>query len=153
MRKMYPCPDSRAQFDYPVDGLMHLRGFVEDNELRHPTMLDENREECLIVVKNGTSTGLTFGRATGIESFTRTYKDYCIDSTSREIAIYSYSHKDGAFSAPGDSGSVIGDANNRIVGMITGGTGKAKYTDVTYATPYYFLAERIKSAFPNSHLY
>jgi hypothetical protein len=153
MEKMYPRLESRAQFDYPDDGLMHLRGFVRDDELRHPTMLDENGQESLIVIKNGASTGLTFGRATGIESFTRTYEDYHIDSTSMEIAIYSYSHGDGAFSAPGDSGSVVGDANNRIVGMLTGGAGLTGSTDVTYMTPYYFLAERIKSIFPGSYLF
>jgi len=70
-----------------------------------------------------------------------------------EIAIYPYSHKGGAFSAPGDSGSVIGDANNRIVGMLTGGASQADSTDVTYASPYYFLDERIKEAFPDSHLF
>lgn len=70
-----------------------------------------------------------------------------------EIAIYLYSHEDGAFSAPRDSGSVVGDAKNRIVGMIIGGAGKTNSTDVTYASPYYFLNEQIKKAFPNPHLY
>jgi len=153
MEKMYPCLDSPAQFDYPEDGLMHLRDFVRDDELHRPTMLDENGLECLIVIKNGTSTGLTFGRVAGIKSFTRTYQDFKIDSTSMEIAIYPYSHKDGAFAAPGDSGSVVADANNRVVGMLIGGAGATGSTDVTYATPYYFLADRIKSAFPESHLY
>jgi hypothetical protein len=150
MEKMYPDPETRAQFKYPRGGLMQLRDFVKDGELRRPIMFDANREECLIVVKNGTSTGVTFGRATGIESFVRDYKEY---STSMEIAIYPYSHKDGAFSALGDSGSVIGDANNRIVGMLTGGAGQTDSTDIAYASPYYFLDERIKKAFPNSHLY
>lgn len=74
-------------------------------------MLDERGEECLIVVKNGNTTSLTFGCATGIESFVREYVDYEIRSTSMELAIYPYSHKDGAFSAAGDSGSVIADAD------------------------------------------
>jgi len=153
MEKMYPCLDSPAQFDYPEDGLMHLRDFVRDDELRHPTTFDENGLECLIVIKNGAGTGLTFGRAAGIASFTRTYQGYNIVSTSMEIAIYPYSHKDGAFAAPGDSGAVVADANNRIVGMITGGTGGNDSTDVAYATPYYFLDDRVKSSFPDSYLY
>lgn len=72
-----------------------------------------------------------------------------------EIAIYPYSHwhKDDAFSAPRDSGSVIGDANHRIVGMLIGGAGQTDSIDVTYASPYYFLDERIKKASSNSHLY
>jgi hypothetical protein len=69
------------------------------------------------------------------------------------IAIYSYSYQDGAFSAPGDSGSVIADANGRIVGILIGGAGQADSIDVTYASPYYWVEERIKKAFPDSHLY
>ena len=134
---------------------MQLRDFVKDGELRRPTMFDANGEECFFVVKNGTSTGVTFGRATSIESFVRDYKEYRIHSTSMEIAIYPYSHwhNDGAFSAPRDSGSVIGNANHRIFGMLIGGVGQTDSIDVTYASPYYFLDERIKTAFPNSHLY
>ena len=40
------------------------------------------------------------------------------------IAIYPYSQQDGAFSAPGDSGSVVADGNGRIIGILTGGAGK-----------------------------
>lgn len=152
MEKMYPRPETRAEFKYPNGDLMQLRDFVRDGELRNPTMLDADGEECFIVVKNGAATGLTFGRVTGIESFVRIYKDNAIQSTSMEIAIYSYGHKDGAFSSPGDSGSVVGDANSRIVGMITGGAGLAGLTDVTYASPYYFIDECVKKVFPSSYL-
>src|SRR5438552_18874869 len=100
MKKMYPHAETRTNFKYPRGGLMQLRDFVKDGELRRPTMLDANGEECLIVVKNGATTGVTLGRATGIESFVRNYNEYGIHSTSMEIDIYPYSHKDGAFSAP-----------------------------------------------------
>ena len=150
MEKMYPDPETRAKFKYPCGGLMQLRDFVKDGELRHPTMLDANGEECLIVVKNGTSTGVTLGRANSTESFVRDYK-YGIRSTSMEIAIYPYSHEDSAFSAPGDSGSVIGDANSRIVGMLTGGAGRTGF-GISYASSYHFIDECIKRAFPDSHL-
>jgi len=146
-------PATRAKFKYPRDRLMQLRDFIKEDELRHPTMLDENGEACLIVVKNGAATGATLGRATGIESFVREYKGDAIHSTSMEIAVYAYSHEDGAFSAPGDSGSVVGDANCRIVGMLIGGAGKTDSTDVTYVSPYYFLDERTKKVFPSSYLY
>jgi len=149
------CPDAEtcANFKYPLDGLMQLQDFVKDGELCRLTMLDENGEDCLIVIKNGTATGVTFGRASGIESFVREYKDYAIHSTSVEIAIYPYNYKDGAFSAPGDSGSVVSDVNGHIIGMLIGGAGKTDSTDVTYVSAYHFLDERIKKAFPNSHLF
>lgn len=132
---------------------MQLRDFVKYDELRHPTMLDADREKCLIVVKNGGATGVRLGRATGLESFVREYKDNAIHLTSMQIAVYAYSQKDRAFSAPGDSGSVVVDANSRIVGMIIGGAGNEKSTDVTYLSPYYFLDECIKKAFPDYHLF
>ncbi|KAH9948859.1 hypothetical protein B0H21DRAFT_882225 [Amylocystis lapponica] len=152
--KMYPDAETRANFRYPPGGLMPLRAIVTYDELRHPTMLDANGETCLIVVKNGATTGLTLGRATGIESFVREYKGAAIHSTSREIAVYPYSNKDGAFSAPGDSGSVVADANHGIVGMLIGGAGgQTGSTDVTYVSAYASLNERIKQAFPHSCLF
>lgn len=151
---MRPHAESRTSFKYPRGGLLQLRDVVKEDELRHPTMLDANGEECLIVVKNGNTTGVTVGRATGIESFVREYDDDgSIHSTSMEVAIYPYSHKDGAFSAPGDSGSVIADANSRIVGILTGGAGNTDSTDITYASPYYWVENRIKKSFPDSYLY
>lgn len=66
------------------------------------------------------------------------------------MTIYPYSYKDGAFSVPGDSGSIIADANNRIVGMITGGAGKDDDTDVTHASLYYLLGGCIRKAFTST---
>jgi hypothetical protein len=153
MSKMHPHVESHEPLKYPRGGLLQLRDVVKEDELRHPTMLDANGEERLIVVKNGNTTGVTIGFATGIESFVREYDNYAIGSTFMAIAIYPGSHQDGAFSAPGDSGAVIADANGRIVGILTGGAGQGEYTDVSYASPYYWVEERIKMAFPDSHLY
>jgi len=152
---MYPHPKATTSFKYPEDGLLQLRGVVQEGELRHPhTMLDADGEECLLVIKNGNATGLTIGRLTGIESFTREIDAYDIRSTSMEVAIHPYSRKvGGAFSAPGDSGSVVVDGKGRIVGIITAGCGPTDSTDVTYVTPFYWVLERIKAVFPNAHLY
>ena len=86
MKKMYPHAETRTNFKYPRGGLMRLRDFVKDGELCHPTMLDANGEQCLIVIRNSATTGVTLSRATGIESFVREYKDYAISWTSMEIA-------------------------------------------------------------------
>lgn len=151
--KMHPHPKGRSSFKYPVGGLLQVTDVIEEHEIRQPTLLDANGEECLIVIKNGRSTGVTIGRGTGIESFVREYDEYGIKSTSMALAIHSYSHKDGAFSAPGDSGSIVVDGQGRIVGMLIGGSGTNDSTDVTYLTPYFWLEEQIKKAFPNSYLY
>jgi hypothetical protein len=66
---MHPHVESRNSFKYPRGGLLQLQDVAKEDELRYPTMLDANGEECLIVVKNGNTTGVTIGRATGIESF------------------------------------------------------------------------------------
>ena len=150
---MHPHPEGRSSFKYPVGGLLQVEGIIREEEIRKPTLLDANGEECLIVIKNGKSTGITIGRGTGIESFVREYHDYGIKSTSTEIAIYPYKHKDGAFSSPGDSGSIVVNGLGRIVGLLTGGSGTTDSTDVTYVTPYFWVQEQIKKAFPNSYLY
>ena len=97
------------------------------------------------------ATGVTLGR--GIESFIQEYDDDGIRFTSMEIATYSYSRNDGAFSAPKDSGSIVADDKERIVGILTGDAGLTGSTDVTYVSPYYWVEERIKAVFPNAHLH
>ena len=150
---MHPHPESRATFECPFDRLMQLKDIVTERELRNPTMCDANYEPCLPVFKNGSTTGVTLGRATGIESPVREHLDNGSRTTSMEITIYPYSQKDGAFSAPGDSGAVVADGNSRIVGILIGGSGKADSFDVTYATPYYWVHERVKAVFPNVCLF
>lgn len=150
---MHPHPEGRSSFIYPTGGLLQVKGVIKEDEIHQPTQLDANGEECLIVIKNGLSTGVTIGRGTGMESFVREYNQYGIKLTSMALAIYSYSCKDGPFSAPGDSGSIVVDRLGRIVGLLTGGTGGTDSTDVTYLTPYFWVEECIKQAFPSSYLY
>ncbi|EKM48354.1 uncharacterized protein PHACADRAFT_202926 [Phanerochaete carnosa HHB-10118-sp] len=73
---------------------------------------DENGEECIIVIKNGNTISVTF-------------------------AIYLHSQKDGAFSAPGNSGSIITNTKSCIVGMIASSASQMGSIDITYALPYY----------------
>lgn len=123
---------------------------ISEERMRDPDVLDHNNEACLLVIKNGSATGVTIGRATGISSFVRD------DETGQESmawAIYNYDNNSCAFSAPGDSGSIIVDGLGRIGGLLTGGTGKTETSDVTYATPMWWLWPRIKQHFPNAHLY
>lgn len=89
----------------------------------------------------------------GINSFVREYFPDGTQRTSKEWAILPYDHKSGAFSAPGDSGAIIVDGNGRIAGLLTGGAGLTEATDVTYASPFYWLLQRIQNHFPNAHLY
>ena len=140
----HPSPKSGSSppIKFPVGGLLRIKGVVDEDELRNPKQLDANGEKCLIVVKNGMTTGVTIGRATGIESFVRDGED----KTSMAVAVYPYSHRDGPFSARGDSGSMIVDGRGRIVGLLIGGVGATGDFDVTYLTPYFWIEEHIKNA-------
>jgi hypothetical protein len=69
-----------------------------------------------------------------------------------EWAILSFDNKSGAFSAPGDSGSVVADGSGCIGGIITSGTGRTHAKDITYATSINTVIQGIKSKFPSAHL-
>lgn len=153
---MRPRAESRPSFEYPRNGLLQLRGVLQEDELRHPTMLDKDGESCLLVLKNGNTSGLTMGRASGITSFVRWDDPDCglTPATSEELAIHPYSKYDGPFSEPGDSGSVVADSQGRIAGILTGGsTSITDSADISYATPYHWLEQRIKDTCPGFHLY
>jgi hypothetical protein len=147
---MYPRDDGKTTFKYPDDRLLPLCDMITEECMREPDMLDHDNEACLLVIKNGNATGVTIGRATGIFSFVR---DDDTAQESMEWAIYNYDNNSGVFSALGDSGSIVVDGLGRIGGLLTGGTGKAETSDVTYATPMWWLWPRIKQHFPNAHLY
>ena len=151
---MYPRIDTPPNFKYPKGRLLPLQDVISEDLLHNPDMLDRDGESCLSVVKNGNTTGVTIGRATGIFSYVRKYFDNNTHQTSMEWAILPYDNKSGVFSAPGDSGSIIVDGHGRIGGLLTGGAGKTESSDITYATPFFWLLPRIKqNGFPNAHLY
>ena len=151
---MYPRTDAAWKFEYPDDRLLPLRDVISEDLMRNPDMLDRDGEPCLLVIKNGNTTGVTIGRATGIFSYVRKYFDNKTHQTSMEWAILPYDNKSGVFSAPGDSGSIIVDGRGRIGGLLTGGAGKTESSDITYATPFFWLLPRIKqNGFHNAHLY
>lgn len=144
---------SESSVEYPGDGLLPVKGFLMEHEMQHPAELDTYDEPFLPVLKNGNATGLTCGRASGLVSFVRTHAADGAAETSIALAVYPYSYKHGAFAAPGDSGSIVVDGRGRVVGLLSSGAGKAHEIDVAYLTPYYWLEQRIKEAFPDSSLY
>ena len=151
---MFPQPADQANYQYPQDGLLQAYGVVPDDEIRNPQHLDVHGEKCLLVVKNGLTTGTTVGRVNGLESFTRTYDEYSIKQTSIEIAVLAYDTTRGKFSDPGDSGSIVLSRDGRIVGILTGGVGRsAEETDITYLTPYWWVEKEIKARYPGCFLY
>jgi len=150
--KCFPRGDENWEFEFPEDRLLPLRGTLDDQLMRHPDMWDSDGEPCLLVVKNGNATGTTIGRANGVFSITRDYfsGDMATHQTSMEWGIINYDSKSEVFSEPGDSGSIIADIRGRIGGMLTGGAGKTKSSDLTYATPFLWILQRMRQGgFPN----
>ena len=64
-----------------------------------------------------------------------------------------YSNKYGALFFPGDSGSIFVDSKGRIVVLLVGGASTTEETDVTYVTPYWWIEEQMKIAYPKIALY
>ncbi len=150
---MHPNPADRKDYRYPKNSLLQAFGVVPDKEIRNPQNLEADGSKCLFVVKNGTTTGTTVGRANGLESFTRHFPECDIEHTSIEIAVLPYGGKRGRFSDAGDSGSVVLARDGRIVGILTGGRGPADEADIAYITPYWWTEEQIKRKYPDCYLY
>ena len=81
-----------------------LRGTVKSQDLSNPIGNDEFGNARIIVGKDGSTTGLTWGNLVGVEA-------YLCDEfghESQELAIYNGSKTDRTnFSASGDSGAPI----------------------------------------------
>jgi len=152
---MFSQPNDRRGFSTPKHMLLTLKGYVTEAEMRNPQNLDFHNVQTLLAVKNGRTTGTTFGRVTGLESITRVYTDHNISEKALEYIVCGYDTKTGRndkFSESGDSGSMVVGRDGRLIGMLTGGGGPADATDKTYITPYYMLKDAISQKFPGSHL-
>ncbi|KAH0580555.1 hypothetical protein H2248_002048 [Termitomyces sp. 'cryptogamus'] len=70
---MFPSNDKSTGRIYPPDGLLQARGIIQLDDIHNPKHVDANGEQCLLVVKNGLTTGTTLGRVSGMELYTRVY--------------------------------------------------------------------------------
>lgn len=153
---MSPQPQDRQKYQEPEDDLIQIKGVVPESEFHAPQDLDVHNVKTLLAVKNGRTTGTTFGRVNGLKSITRHYTDYGIHELSEEYVVLGYdtsSLKNNKFSDPGDSGAIVVGRDGRIIGLLTGGGGPIDETDMTYITPYFWLEQRIKERIPGCFLY
>ena len=97
-------------------------------------------------MKYGNTTDLTVGRYTGPEAFVR--DDLGQEST--ELAIYNYDRESGPFSAKGDSGSLVFDGLGHMVGILHSGMPKGTMGHVTFATPAWWVVEKLKERYPHA---
>ncbi|KAI0369419.1 hypothetical protein BV20DRAFT_1020825 [Pilatotrama ljubarskyi] len=152
---MFPQVNDRRGFHTPEDMLLPLKDVVPEAEFRNPQNFDIHNVRTLLAVKNGRSTGTTFGRVNGLESITRHYPEHGIAQKTLEFIVCGYdtvTAKNDKFSDDGDSGSVVAGRDGRIIAQITGGGGPTDETDKTYVTPFYALQGAIKKEYPNCYL-
>lgn len=149
---MYPNAKNSHNFDFPGDRLLRLWGTIGLEEMRKPTMYDQNGERCILVLKNARTTGLTVGRANNIASYTRKYFG---NNTfiAKEWSILPFDKDSGTFSDKGDSGAVVVDGAGRIGSILTGGGGATESSDVAYVTPISIVLKIIQSYKPLAKVY
>lgn len=92
------------------------------------------------VRKRGRTTGLTYGTVTSVDaSVTINYGDGLGNHTLKnQIRIEPDTSKSAQFSDHGDSGSVVVDAANKVIGLMFGGSPAA-----TYANPIQFVLDEL----------
>lgn len=100
------------------------------------------------MAKHGQTTNLTFGRYSRLEAY------HCdeFEKDSWEVAIFNYDKNSGNFSDYGDSGSIIFNAEGKIVALLHSGTPSKELLDshVTYGTPGHFIFDQIKEHYPDA---
>ncbi|KAF9065111.1 hypothetical protein BDP27DRAFT_81613 [Rhodocollybia butyracea] len=150
-QKVHLHSSSSPSFKIPGNRLVKLEDQVPEDALFNPPMRDADSKPCFIVFKNGGKTGMTFGKANNVSSFTRT----CLAGQyreSKEWPVIATNQESGAFSAKGDSGSCVADIFGRVAGILTSGSGATESADVTYVTPISFIMQVLTKRFPQAHL-
>ncbi|EAU93576.1 hypothetical protein CC1G_02806 [Coprinopsis cinerea okayama7 len=152
---MFPQPHDHRDFHVPDDSLLQLKDYVSEAEFHNPQNYDIHDAKTLLAVKNGPTTGTTFGRVNGLESATRHYLEDGVAVTALEFIVCAYdtkTAKNDRFSDGGDSGAIVAGRDGRIIGQVVGGAGFTEGTDKTYITPYYALKKAIERKYPNADL-
>ncbi len=147
----YPQSGGKIAFKYPEGRKLKIQGVVTPELLANPDLYDSEGWPCLLVGKDGTKTGLTFGRYAGLVSFFSNE----LGVESIELGIYNLDKNAGVFSDKGDSGALVWDGLGRFVGQLHSGQSKGGLTSshITYATPGWWLLQRIKAKFPDAVFY
>ena len=133
-----PHPRNEHKFEFPKNGLHRISGVIPLAEIRRPTMYDKDGENCILVGKRGSISGLTWGAPLELESTVRNCLPNGGTFISNEWAIHSsLQNKTVPFSAAGDSGAAVFDIRGRLGGFVTRGASpdRGLTVDITYATP------------------
>ncbi|KAF9790395.1 hypothetical protein BJ322DRAFT_385619 [Thelephora terrestris] len=149
--KFYPLhnTNTRTLFNPPPNRQLRVKGIVTRELLANPDCFDSNDEPCLIVLKDGGASDLTVGNHAGLEAYLA--DDFGQESV--ELAIYNYNKQSGDFSAKGDSGSLIVDGKGNMLGLLHSGMPRGGSNHVTFATPAWWIVQKIKDQYPHADFY
>jgi hypothetical protein len=126
---LYSNPRNAHPFTYPADRLLMLKGTIPDEEMRHPTALDQNDDPCLMVIKRSNATGLTVGRANDICSYSRNYYDGDKPRPLKTVPSSRPTRRSSRIRATRVLSSST--TSERIGGLLTGGAGATPSLDIT----------------------
>ncbi|KAF7299312.1 hypothetical protein MIND_00880200 [Mycena indigotica] len=103
---MFPQPHDRQDFHVPEDLLLQIEDYVCEDDFRSPRNRDVNDGDTLLAVKNGRTTGTTFGRVNGLESINRYYEGHDLTFDATEMIILGYDIKTGKNDHFSDGGEI-----------------------------------------------
>lgn len=160
---MFYWRDGRSEYKLPLQHTVRMEGCSTERDLASPTVTDTEDQHCIIVGKDGATTGLTVGRYAGLMSYVRRDDG----AVSRELAVYNAGYEDRLhqyrnniepFSAAGDSGALVWHtvgARAQIFGQLHSAEniGGSTSCHVSYCTPGWHLVDRIKKKFPHAEFY
>ncbi|KDR74022.1 hypothetical protein GALMADRAFT_71541 [Galerina marginata CBS 339.88] len=139
-------------FEYPKNHLFRLSGCVDAAGLSNLYSLDENNNPCFTVAKAGQATDLTFGRQSELEAYTCMDLEGEGEGESWEVAVLNFGgRKHGNFSAKGDSGAAIFNAEGKLVALLHSGMPRGRSNHVTFGTPGHYVYEVIMEQYPDAN--
>ncbi|KAG0697475.1 hypothetical protein DFH29DRAFT_984263 [Suillus ampliporus] len=156
LRSMFcPLGGGSTTFKFPNERKLRVEGCATKEDLTHSAEFDSQGQHCLIVSKDGNTTGLTVGCYASLVSFTLNE----VSIQSIKLSIYNLGDKTAkVFSTKGDSGSLVWHMTNgkaHIIGQLHSEHNKGGSTSnhVTYCTPGWYLLGQIKTRFKHADFY
>ncbi|KAG0634813.1 hypothetical protein HOY80DRAFT_1012275 [Tuber brumale] len=153
---MFPQPEDQADYEYPDDGLLQAFDVVKDHKIRQPHHLDVHCEKVPMFASSQYLPVSSTIRCqfhfdlTGPDCASAGYLQAGLAACERWKVLMVV--KNGL-----TTGTTIGRVNGldsftRVCSQY-GIMGTSIETDMTYWTPYWWLEERVKKAFPGGFLY
>ncbi|KAI0346551.1 hypothetical protein BDW22DRAFT_1426004 [Trametopsis cervina] len=146
---MHPKGSSgQSAFEFPGDRLLKFVDILSMDKIRSPDTgnRDSSRDDpTIMVLKRGSTTGLTIGRLNNLRSVLRKPYKALGGAYSMEVAVFPRTSQSGAFSDAGDSGAAVVDGKGAVASILTSNSGSSEVSDCAYVTPISFLLECLKN--------